>query len=170
MKPYPYRARALLGDAVVAESDTAARIDKPGEVSELWFPADAVDTGALAGAWRKGEGELDSHVLIEHDRVRFEVVDAGEGEDERDITIKRFPNWGDASDLIEIMDVQPQGGGRYISAFHSDGVRPVVEASQILGQCIIAASRYAPGPPGGDGGAGVSPSCGCASDLRHPTG
>ena len=35
------------------------------------------------------------------------LVDAVPGDDERDTTIKRFPTWGDAADLIDVLDVQP---------------------------------------------------------------
>ncbi len=41
-------------------------------------------------------------------------------------------------DLIDLLDVQPDGDGRFIGGVHSDGRRPVVEASQMLGQAIVA--------------------------------
>ena len=74
-------------------------------------------------------------------------MDAVPGSEPRDITTKRFPTWGDATDLIEIIDVQPEGGsvsastGRFRTTVPcSDWRRPVVEGSQILGQSIVAAS------------------------------
>ncbi|KPM56449.1 hypothetical protein ACG83_00365 [Frankia sp. R43] len=83
-------------------------------------------------------------VAFDHDRVRVEVVDAGPGSDERDTTIKRFPTWGDAADLIDIMNVRPAGERRYVSMTLAGARRPVVEASQMLGQAIVAAGRHAP--------------------------
>ncbi|MDZ7675420.1 MAG: thioesterase family protein [Acidimicrobiales bacterium] len=60
-------------------------------------------------------------------------------------TAQRPPAWGDAADLIAIMDVQHDGDTRYVSPPGPDSERPVVEASQILGQSIVAASRHTPG-------------------------
>ena len=52
--------------------------------------------------------------------------------------------WGDVDDLVAVLDVQPDGDG-FTSVTVPDQRRPVVEASQILGQSIVAASRRAPG-------------------------
>ncbi len=57
----------------------------------------------------------------------------------------RFPNWGDAADLVDMIDVRPAGAARYVSVPHADWRRPVVEASQILGQMIVAAMRETAG-------------------------
>jgi acyl-CoA thioesterase II len=54
--------------------------------------------------------------------------------------------WGDAADLIDILDVRPDGDGSYVSVTRGDNSqRPVVEGSQMLGQAIVAAGRHAPG-------------------------
>ena len=70
------------------------------------------------------------------------------GDDERDVTIKPFPNWGDADDLVDMMDVRMETEDRYSSVARSDWRRPVVEASQMLGQTIVAATE-ANGRPSG---------------------
>jgi acyl-CoA thioesterase/uncharacterized protein (DUF427 family) len=90
-------------------------------------------------------GWLSDLVAFDHDRVRVEIIDGAEGDEPRDVTSTRFPNWGDAADLIDIMNVRPDGERRYVSAALSDGRRPVVEGSQMLGQAIVAAGRHAPG-------------------------
>ncbi len=54
------------------------------------------------------------------------------------------PTWGDAADLIDIMDVRPDGDGRYVSVVRGEPQRGVVEGSQMLGQAIVAAGRHAP--------------------------
>jgi acyl-CoA thioesterase-2 len=145
----PYRARATLGEALLAESDATIRVDHPDAAPELWFPRADVDGPALAtaaDAWRRGAGELAEHVAFDHDVVRVDLIDAVDGDDPRDITTKRFPTWGDAADLIDIIDVRPEGDGRYRTTVPCwDWRRPVVEGSQILGQSIVAASRHAPG-------------------------
>jgi acyl-CoA thioesterase II len=58
------------------------------------------------------------------------------------------PVWGDASHLIEILNVRPDGDRSYVSVTR-DGAeahhRGVVEGSQMLAQAIVAAGRHAPG-------------------------
>jgi acyl-CoA thioesterase len=53
--------------------------------------------------------------------------------------------WGDASHLIDLLDVRPDGERIYVSVARADERRPVVEGGQMLGQAIVAASRHAPG-------------------------
>ncbi|CAO5188229.1 conserved hypothetical protein [Frankia sp. AiPs1] len=88
---------------------------------------------------------LAEFAAFDHNRVRVELVDGVDGDDPRDVTVKQFPTWGDAKDLIDILDVRPDGDRRYVSTFLASPGRPVVEASQMLGQAIVAASRHAPG-------------------------
>lgn len=78
-------------------------------------------------------------------RVVVEVVDGRDGDDRRDVTVKRFPTWGDAADLLDVLDVRPAGGERYVGATRPSPGRPVVEGSQMLAQAVVAASRHAPG-------------------------
>ena len=49
--------------------------------------------------------------------------------------------WGDAAHLVDILDVRPEGDGRFVSVARASEARPVVEGSQMLGQAIVAASR-----------------------------
>jgi acyl-CoA thioesterase len=83
-----------------------------------------------------GLDALREHAVVDHDRARVELVDTVDGDDERDVTVKRFPTWGDASDLVAILDT---------GAVVADRVRPVVEGSQLLAQTIVAAMRETPG-------------------------
>ncbi len=53
--------------------------------------------------------------------------------------------WGDAADLIDVLDVRPAGLRTYVSATRPSPERPVVEGSQMLAQAIVAAGRHAPG-------------------------
>jgi acyl-CoA thioesterase II len=54
-------------------------------------------------------------------------------------------SWGTASDLVDILNVRPQGECAYVSVVRGDWQRPVVEGGQILGQALVAAGRHAPG-------------------------
>jgi acyl-CoA thioesterase II len=105
------------GGETVDGSDTLTVVTEPGQ-----------SLVALAGY-----GTFDA------DRIRVEVVD-GSG---RDRSVKRFPTWGDASHLIDMLDVRPDGDLRFVSTARSDGRRPVVEGSQMLAQAIVAAGRHA---------------------------
>jgi acyl-CoA thioesterase len=88
---------------------------------------------------------LEELVAFDHERVRVELEDARSGDDPRDVTFKRFPTWGEASELVEMLDVRPEADGLYVSTARADHRRPVVEGSQILGQAIVAAGRHTPG-------------------------
>jgi acyl-CoA thioesterase II len=88
---------------------------------------------------------LSDFAAFDHDRVRVELIDADEGAAPRDVTVKRFPTWGDVSQLIDLLDVQRDGELSFVSTARADQRRPVVEGSQILAQAIVAARRHAPG-------------------------
>ncbi len=91
--------------------------------------------------------ELAGHIAFDQDRVRVEVTDEVAEDEPRDVTHKRFPTWGDAADLVDVMDVRPTDDGNrtFVTVARSDERRPVVEGSQMLGQAIVAAGRYAEG-------------------------
>jgi acyl-CoA thioesterase len=113
----------------------------------------ATDDGGRASEWTANPGDgagllrrcmsapaglepLRDHAVVDHDRARVELIDAAPGDDARDVTVKRFPTWGDAADLIAVLER---------GAVVGDHRRPVVEGSQLLGQAIVAAMRQAPG-------------------------
>jgi acyl-CoA thioesterase len=61
------------------------------------------------------------------------------------LTTDDGPSWGDAADLIALLDVQPDGEASWIGMARPGHGRSVVEGSQMLGQAIVAAGRHAPG-------------------------
>ena len=87
--------------------------------------------------------ELAGYGAFDQDRVLIEITDGVEGDAAQDVTIKRFPTWGDAADLIDVMDVRRDGDLSFVSIARTDERRPVVEGSQMLGQAIVAAARHA---------------------------
>lgn len=173
--PCALRARAWWDGRLVAESTAAVRVDETGEPPVLYFPCSDVrldlfhdeghrTTCPVKGAARlwsiRGDGRdvlwsftepsrelgwLSGHAAFDHDRVRVELVDAVDGEAPRDVTVKRFPTWGDTAQLIELLDVRPDGERRYVGTDRSDWRRPVVEGGHMLAQAIVAAGRHAPG-------------------------
>jgi acyl-CoA thioesterase/uncharacterized protein (DUF427 family) len=168
--PYPYRARALWAGATVADSVACLCVERAGQPAVLYFPRADIDLSAFrhrdgpphandegdTGLWDSAEGgdgllafltapaerlsALAGHGTFDPDRV---VVEALDGNDQRDA--KRFPTWGDTSDLVALMDLHHEGPLHYVAGAHTDGRRPVVEGSQMLGQAVIAAMRHAPG-------------------------
>jgi acyl-CoA thioesterase len=139
--PRRYRARARSGHSVLAETTGAVRVDSADGPPRLYFPLADVLAPELT---ETGPGELADYGSFDPDTVRIDIIDDPTG-DPRDVIVTRFPTWGDATELIDIMDVRPVGPGRYEGMGHPDWRRPVVEGSQMLGQCVVAAGRHAPG-------------------------
>jgi acyl-CoA thioesterase-2 len=154
---------AVSGACLCAETD--------GAPSVLYFPSEDIDFSACRdeGASASADGKV-QHWSVEGEQVltvvtdpsdaraplrgsgtfdpalvTVEVLDGPPGASEDQITIKRFPPWGDAGHLAAMLDVRQDGDLHFVSVAHTDGQRPVVEASQMLGQAIVAASRHAPG-------------------------
>lgn len=132
---------ARSGSCLIAESS--------GTLPVLYFPAAELQVQGRAGLsdhLRPADGEpgLADYVAFDQDRVVVEVTDEDDGDEERDVTVKRFPTWGDTAHLVDVMDVQPTDEGlSFITVARSDDRRPVVEGSQMLGQAIVAAGRHA---------------------------
>ena len=137
-----YRARAWCGEVLVADSNATLRCDKPDRAPTLWFPSGDVERdllGAVGVDAVSGTGDLAGYVGLDGEQLRITLVDGADVDDPR--SSKRFPNWGDAADLIDMMDVRPDGPGKFVSMARADWRRPVVEGSQMLGQTIVAAMR-----------------------------
>lgn len=137
--PLPYRARASHEGVVVADSSACTREDRHDEAPLLWFPRTDVTGEAPVLA------TTDTHVAFDHDVVEVTVVDVARGGDDRDATVKAWPVWGDAGDLVTIMDVAAEDEHTFRSDPRgADWRRPIVEGSQMLGQAIIGACRIVP--------------------------
>jgi acyl-CoA thioesterase II len=146
-----FEARAWVDDRLVAVSSGALRVERAEAAPMLCFPA-----GDVRGEVPAPSDELllasapSGYVAFDHNhrRVRVMLVDGIAGTPERDRTLKRFPTWGDAADLIEILNVRPDGDRTYVSVTRGGAAnrhRDVVEASQMLAQSIVAAGRRTQG-------------------------
>jgi acyl-CoA thioesterase len=142
-----FHARVNADGALIGASTNAIRAGAPEERPTLWFPASDIDDERLQALnptlWQRGEDEWDGFVSFDHDKLEVQLLDGPQDDPER--SIKRFPTWGDASELIAIMDVQRLDAGRYLGPRRPNMNRPVVEGSQLLGQSIIAATREVAG-------------------------
>jgi acyl-CoA thioesterase-2 len=152
--PCAYRARAWCDGDLVADSTAAVRDEAAGRAPGLWWPAADLRLDLLRNRFGDvgdllayGCGALDGYVAFDHEvhpeRLRLELVNSTDPA--ADNPVVRFPNWGDAADLVDMMDVRPIGAGRHVSVPRADWRRPVVEGSQILGQMIVAAIRECDG-------------------------
>jgi uncharacterized protein (DUF427 family)/acyl-CoA thioesterase len=89
-------------------------------------------------------GGIKGYVAFYQDRVRIELEDHWPGAHRRAVTINRFPTWGDADDLVGLLDVQPTSPGHFVGPPYRDLSRNVVEGGQLLGQAVVAASKSTP--------------------------
>ncbi|MET0663184.1 MAG: acyl-CoA thioesterase domain-containing protein, partial [Ilumatobacteraceae bacterium] len=156
------RARAWRGDELVADSTSAIRDEEADRAPILWFPVADVLDDHLGGALTYGAGELDGHVAFDPERIRIGLVNGSHPSLEGPLV--RFPNWGDAADLIDVLDVRSTGDGQYVGVPRADWRRPVVEGSQILGQMVVAAMRET----GGRRAVSASIVLSRAADARAP--
>jgi acyl-CoA thioesterase II len=146
----PFEARAWLDDELVAVSSAALQVEQPGGTPMLCFPAGDVRGELPAGDVVLLPAAPLGYVAFDHNhaRVRVMLVDGRASEPERDHTLKRFPTWGDATDLIDLINVRPDADRGYVSVTRDTAAnrhRGVVEGSQMLAQAIVAAGRHAPG-------------------------
>jgi acyl-CoA thioesterase len=153
-QPCRYRARASWEGCLVAETGAAVRVEEADHEPLLCFPdadvrhdvlPDGPPLARLCAAAMPDRPTLAGLTCFDQERVQVELVDEVEGDDPRDVTIKRFPTWGDAADLVALLDLCREGPATFTSVARSDWRRPVVEGSQVLGQAIVAASRQAAG-------------------------
>lgn len=89
-------------------------------------------------------GDILGYVAFYHERVRIELEERWPGTDAGAVTTQRFPAWGDASDLLQLIDVQEVAPNHFVGPAYRDVSRNVVEGGQMLAQAIVAASKTVP--------------------------
>jgi acyl-CoA thioesterase-2 len=87
---------------------------------------------------------IKEYVCFYQERVRIELVDEWDADTGQPV-VNQFPAWGDAKDLIELIDVYPEGApGHFVGPAYRDTTRNVVEGGQMLAQGIVAVSKMLP--------------------------
>ena len=84
------------------------------------------------------------YVAFYQERLRIELVEEWPGDGVLGTTTNPFPTWGDASDLLRLIDVGRVGEGRFVGPTYRDVSRNVVEGGQMLAQAIVAAGKTVP--------------------------
>ncbi len=94
---------------------------------------------------------IEGFVCFYQERVRIVLDEHWPGDDDaHSVVTSAFPAWGDAGDLLRLMDVEPVGPNRFVApafrapAYRETMVRDVVEGGQMLGQGVVAASKTIP--------------------------
>jgi len=85
---------------------------------------------------------IQGYVAFYQERLRI-VLDEQWPEEPTPVST-RFPDWGDARDLLALIDVEAAGPGRFVGAPWPKTRRNVVEGGQLLAQAIVAASKTIP--------------------------
>jgi uncharacterized protein (DUF427 family)/acyl-CoA thioesterase len=166
---------------IVQESDHAAQLYFP-EASVAWEQFAATDHHTICPF--KGEADywtcvasdpplenvawsyrapfeevagLAGYVAFYPDRLEVELVEALPSDPGHEV-VHRFPPWGDAADLLHLLDVKEVGEGRFgsppypdpplgtfIPQLHNKHARLVIEGGQLLAEAIVAAAKSVPG-------------------------
>ena len=107
----------------------------PVEHDLVWAYADPFDeVGAIVG-----------HVAFFQERVRIEIEEHWPGNEPGIPIVKRFPAWGDSTDLLRLLDVEPAvEPGHFVGRRYRDTRRNVVEGGHLLAQGIVATTKTIP--------------------------
>jgi acyl-CoA thioesterase-2 len=119
-------------------------------VADYWNLT-AVDPVELNIVWTYREpfdevAGIKGYVCFYQERTRIELEERWPDDDDpRAARRRRFPLWGDARDLLRLIDVEEAEPGRFVAPAYPTP-RNVVEGGQMLAEGIVAASKTVPGP------------------------
>jgi uncharacterized protein (DUF427 family)/acyl-CoA thioesterase len=99
---------------------------------------------------------LAGYVAFYADRLEVELVETFAPDPAHEV-VHRCPPWGDAADLLQLLDLTPTSEGRFVAPPYPDPplgtffpqlrdaqARVVIEGGQLLGEAIVAASKTVP--------------------------
>jgi acyl-CoA thioesterase II len=171
----PYRGQVWHGEILLAESDDCLLVTETDHVDRLYFPESAVNWDLFTPAdhttvcpfkgrasyWSLTGAEstipnvvwtyssplpevagIAGHVCFYDQALRVVVVERWP--DGTNVPAK-FPLWGDANELLRLVDVQQTDDRRFVGPAHGPTHRDVVEGGQLLADAIVATSKSVPG-------------------------
>lgn len=174
INPCPYVGQVWFGDRLLAESENCLIVTETDHVDRLYFPESDVTWTqftatehttvcpfkGMATYWTLTVDEhtienvawtyptpltevagVAGHVSFFDDQLRVVVVE--QWPDGAAVPAK-FPLWGDAQELVRLIDVEPVGTGQFIGPAHGPTHRDVVEGGQLLAEAIVATSKAVP--------------------------
>lgn len=174
LTPCAYRGQVWIDDVLLAESDNCLVVTETDHVDRLYFPRADVDWNrftptdhttvcpfkgratywSLTGCdneipnvvWTYDAplpevAGLAGHVSFYDESLRVVVVELWP---DGTSVAARFPLWGDANELVRLIDVEPAGDGRFTGPAHGPTRRNVVEGGQLLAEAIVATSKTVP--------------------------
>ncbi|WP_081665149.1 DUF427 domain-containing protein [Mycobacterium sp. UM_CSW] len=170
----PFTGQVWAGEVLVAESDKCLVVTETDHVDRLYFPEEAVDWNLFTDSATttvcpfKGEAtywNLTGTESVEPDVVwtyrtplaevapirghvsfydtAFRVVAVDRWPDGTAVSLT-FPLWGDAAELVRLIDVAPTGDHRFTGPAHGPTQRDVVEGGQLVAQAVVAVSKTLP--------------------------
>lgn len=122
----PFKGQADYWDLTAVE---------PAETNIVWAYPEPFDE--VAG--------IKGYVCFYQERTRIEIDEPWPGDPPGYVRRRRFPVWGDAAELVRLMDVEPAGDARFLAPAYGQTTRNVVEGGQMLGEAIVAACKTVPG-------------------------
>lgn len=172
--PCAHVGQVWLGDRLLAESMNCLVVTETDHVDRLYFPESSVNwelftatdhttvcpfkgrasywslTGAgpampnVVWTYRSPLPEvagITGHVSFYDDALR--VVLRERWPDGTEVAAK-FPLWGDAAELLRLVDVEQIDDRRFVGPAHGPTHRDVVEGGQLLAEAIVATSKTVP--------------------------
>jgi acyl-CoA thioesterase II len=115
-----------------------------------YWDLSAVDSVETNLAWAYPDpfeqvGGIKGYVCFYHDRARVEVDEPWPNDPPGYRRTRLFPAWGDAGDLVGLMDVRPVGDAPFVARPYDSPLRNVIDGGQLLGEAIVAACKTVPG-------------------------
>lgn len=172
--PCEHPAQVWFGDTLLAESESCLLVTETDHVDRLYFPESAVNWDLFtatdhttvcplkgrASYWSLTGIEpaipnvmwmyssplpevagLAGHISFYDEALHVVVVERWP--DGTEVPAK-FPLWGDADELLRLIDVEQVDDHRFIGPAHGPTKRDVVEGGQLLAQAIVATSKTIP--------------------------
>lgn len=172
--PCAHLGQVWLGEILLAESDSCLLVTETDHVDRLYFPESAVNWALFsptehttvcpfkgrASYWSLTGAEptipnvvwtypsplpevagIAGHVSFYDKTLRVVVVERWP--DGTKVPAK-FPLWGDADELLRLVDVEQTDDHRFVGPAHGPTHRDVVEGGQLLAEAIVATSKSIP--------------------------